>query len=73
MSPLLLDCEIDQPTLPDFIIHRLTREGHDFLQAIRNDTVWNRIMSKAKELGGALTLEIATELGKKYLEEIAGI
>ena len=58
---------------PAFVIERLTWEGHDFLQAIHNDKVWKRILAKAKELGGSMTLEIAKELGKKYLTELAEI
>ena len=69
----LLEGEVVSLTEPAFIINRLTWEGHDFLQAIHNDTVWRKIIAKAKELGGSLTLEIAKELGKKYLADLAGI
>ena len=58
---------------PSFIIQRLTWDGHDFLQAVHNDTVWKKILGKAKDLGGSMTLEIAKELGKKYLMELAGL
>jgi len=69
----LIDGEVISPTAPTFIINRLTWEGHDFLQAIHNDTVWRKILTKAKELGGSMTMEIAKELGKKYLADLAGI
>lgn len=69
----LLEGHVLDVNAPAFIIQRLTWEGHDFLQAIKNDTVWKRILGKAKELGGSMTMEIAKKLGEKYLAELAGI
>jgi len=69
----LVDGEVVSIAEPSFMIYRLTWDGHDFLQAITNDTVWKKILAKAKELGGSMTIEIAKELGKKYLMEMAGI
>lgn len=37
---------------------RLTNAGHDFLQAMRSDTLWNKVKSAAKEKG--LELSIST-------------
>src|ERR1035437_5073244 len=56
---------VDREQGSHFLIEGLTWEGNDFLQAIRNDTVWKKLLGKAKELGGAMTLELAKELGKK--------
>lgn len=69
----LIEGEVVDVSAPMFIIRRLTWPGHDFLQAIQNDTVWEKILAKAKALGGSMTLEIAKELGTKYLKEIAGV
>lgn len=69
----LIDGQVLDASHPAFIIEKLTWQGHDFLQAVMNDTVWRRITSKAKELGGAMTLDIAKELGMKYLKELAGV
>ena len=33
---------------------RLTWEGHEFLNAIKNDTVWNNVKQTVKEKGGAI-------------------
>jgi hypothetical protein len=46
---------------------------YDFLEAVRNDTVWKKILGKGKDLGGAMTLELTKELSKQYLREIAGL
>jgi hypothetical protein len=67
----LIEGDVLDVSTPIFMIHRLTWDGHDFIQAIKNDSVWNKIMNKTKELGGSMTLEIAKELGKKYLLELA--
>ena len=69
----LIEGEVYSIREPEFIIYRLTWEGHDFLQAIKNDTVWKKVLSKAKELGGVMTLDLAVALGKKYLMELAGL
>jgi len=69
----LIEGEVVDVNAPLFVIQRLTWEGHDFLQAIQNDKVWNKILAKAKTLGGSMTLEIAKELGTKYLKELAGV
>ena len=70
MEQELLKGEVLDASSAIFVIQGLTWEGHDFLQAIQNDTVWKNILSKSKALGGAMTLEIAKELGTKYLKEL---
>lgn len=49
-----------------FVIKRITSRGHDFLDALRSETVWKRTKEKMKEIGG-YTLEIAVEIAKGYL------
>lgn len=61
-----------QVTPPDlFAIGRLTNAGHDFLESARNNSVWEKVMCKVKDKGGAVTIEILssllTEAGKKLL------
>lgn len=50
---------------PDFLIHGMTWHGHDFLDAARDQTIWNaaseQAESKGVELKG-LPFEIAKEL-----------
>lgn len=52
-----------------FIILRITSKGHDFLDALRNDTVWNNTKEKMKEIGG-FTLGIAIDIAKGYLAKL---
>jgi hypothetical protein len=48
----------------------LTWEGHNFLDSIRNDTVWSRVKEAIAAKGGGAGLEIVKELavqiGRKY-------
>lgn len=52
-----------------FMILRITSKGHDFLDALRNDTVWNNTKEKMKEIGG-FTLGIALDIAKGYLAKL---
>ena len=49
---------------------RMTSQGHDFLDAIRNDTIWNRTKAGAAEIGGA-TLSMLGDIAVAYLKQRA--
>jgi hypothetical protein len=57
------------------VVKGLTWEGHQFLDEIRNDTVWQRVKHRAMEKTGALTFDLvralAIEEGKGLLEPFA--
>ena len=46
-------------------IKRLTFAGHQFLAHASNDTVWTRTLSTVKEKGGAVSLNVLTQLLSK--------
>ena len=52
-------------------ISRLTSTGHDFIDAARSDTVWNKTVSIAKEKGISLTVDLTmqflTAIGKSMM------
>ena len=54
----------------------LTWEGHEFLDAIRNDTVWKSVKDTVKEKGGAVPFEIlktlAVEAAKTFWKVVSG-
>ncbi len=50
---------------PMWIMATLTWNGHEYLDALRNDTVWNKLKDEVKEKGFQLK-EIPFELVKKY-------
>jgi Hypothetical protein (DUF2513) len=45
----------------------LTWEGHEFLDATRNDTVWRKTKEVAAEKGGGLPFDIVKALAVKLL------
>ena len=55
------------------VVFRLTWKGHDFLDAARNETTWNKAKSAITEKGGAFTMEILTELLKSFAKAQLGM
>ena len=52
---------------------RLTWEGHEFLDAIKNDTVWKKVKEIVKEKGGSIPFEILKALAVKIAGSLFGI
>ena len=52
-------------------IDRMTWEGHDFLDAARNDTIWKKAKEKCLETTGGLAFDVLkaclVELGKEAI------
>ena len=42
--------------------------GHDFLDALRADSVWSVVKEKTKQAGGA-TIAIMVEVAKDYIKK----
>jgi hypothetical protein len=51
-----LECE------DEWWIYRLTWQGHDFLDAARNDTIWSRAKGIAADKGAGLTFAVLKDL-----------
>ncbi|HFQ60910.1 MAG TPA: DUF2513 domain-containing protein [Epsilonproteobacteria bacterium] len=54
------DCNLD----------RLTWKGHDFLDAIRSDSIWDKTKNILKEKGLGMSFEIIKKTAIKFAEEI---
>ncbi|MDP2738979.1 MAG: DUF2513 domain-containing protein [Pseudorhodobacter sp.] len=56
---------------------RLTSQGHDFLEAVRDEGIWSRTKDAVRDTGGSATLEIvkalATGFLKKKISQYTGI
>ena len=52
---------------------RLTNEGHDFLDAARNETLWKRAVEMVKSKGVEVTLSTFSQLLKKLAAESLGL
>ncbi|HPC85256.1 MAG TPA: DUF2513 domain-containing protein [Smithellaceae bacterium] len=59
-----------------FWANQLTWEGHEFLDAIRSDTVWNKTKSSFVKGGLSMTLDlikgVATDVAAAYLKSTIG-
>jgi hypothetical protein len=57
----------------DWVPKSLTWPGHEFLDAIRNDSVWKKVKEKVKEYGGKLSFAIIKNLAIKFAAEGVGL
>ena len=51
----------------------LTMAGHDFLEATRNENVWNKTLAVVTSKGGSVTFEILKEIALTYLRSEFGV
>lgn len=47
---------------------RLTNAGHDLLDTIRNESVWNKVKEKFTSNGLDMTFDLVVSVGKKIIE-----
>lgn len=57
----------------DYIIRRITFTGYDYLDSIRNDSIWNEVKQKISSVGGSVSLEVVKELGVTLVKQHLGI
>ena len=55
---------------PMWIHSTITWDGHEFLDAVRNESVWNKVKDTAKEKGGGIPFEVLKALAIKLSEKI---
>lgn len=51
----------------------LTWTGHEFLDAARNSSIWNRALEKVGQVAGGVSFAVLVELLKKYALEAVGL
>lgn len=55
------------------IATRLTNEGHELLDTIRNDNVWTKLKETFRSKGLDMTFELAIEVGKTVIKSFLGL
>ncbi|WP_299864171.1 DUF2513 domain-containing protein [uncultured Roseobacter sp.] len=73
---LLADAGLVAPMSGEWSTFRLTNDGHDFIAAVRQDTVWNKTKETASKAGSvtlSMLFEIAVALGKEKLRQATGL
>jgi hypothetical protein len=53
------------PSVKDFLAQRLTWDGHEFLDSIQSDTVWNKTKKVFTEQGVTMTIDLVRDVAKK--------
>jgi hypothetical protein len=51
----------------------LTWEGHEFLDSIKNETVWNKTQQAVKDKGGSVSFEILKIMATGYAKTLFGV
>lgn len=67
---------VGKPTMQMPIISKLTWQGHDFLDSVRDPVIWRETKEGAKKAGGftiELLVALAKGLIKKKIEEHTGV
>lgn len=59
--------DLNSPTR--YLPTSLTWQGHEFLDASRNEKAWKRVLKTIREKGGGLTFEIVKALLIQYAKE----
>jgi len=52
---------------------RLSSKGHDFLDAIRDDSVWKKTREKMATVGGSVTMEVVLAIATKFVLDRLGL
>lgn len=55
------------------VVYRLTWTGHDFLQSVRDDTLWKKAKEHVLKPGASWTFEILKEWAKQELKKKLGL
>jgi hypothetical protein len=55
------------------IVKRLTWQGHEFLAAASNESVWQKAKAKMMELGGSMPLTVLQSLLIELAKKQAGL
>lgn len=69
----VLDISCCSINYDDYMIKRLTADDCDYLDNIRNDTIWNKTKEVISNIGGTCALDIVKSIAGKIILNQAGI
>lgn len=52
------------------IARRLTSKGHDLLDTIRNESIWNQVKSKFQSKGIDMTIDMVISVGNRLMQSM---
>lgn len=53
--------------IPQYRILYLSNSGYDYLDSVRNVTIWNKVKSCLSSVGGNVALDIVQQLAEKFI------
>jgi len=56
----------------NFVVHDLTWEGHDFVDAVRDETIWKKVKEKLLKPTGSWTFGLIVEYAKAEIRSRLG-
>lgn len=60
--------------VPDVVLAtRLSFEGHDFIDTLRDDTIWKTVKEKTAKVGSTVALEVFKALGQAAVRHALGL
>lgn len=60
--------------VPDFVLAlRLSPAGHDFIDTLRDETVWKKVREKTAKVGSTVALDIVKALGQAVIRQALGL
>ena len=62
-----------QDPSPTALPEAITWKGHEFLDAVRNDTVWRKVKAELKDKGVTVPFSVLQTLALKIVEKLAGL
>jgi len=59
---------------PDFVLAlRLTPAGHDFVDTMRDETVWKKVKEKTAKAGSSVALDVIKAVGQMVVRQMLGL
>lgn len=72
----LVDAELIETSLHGIVgsvVKRLTWQGHEFLDSVRSDTVWNHTKEKVVKSGGSWTVSLLMQVATMEIKRQLGL
>ena len=54
-------------------VFRLTRSGHDFLDSVRDDSIWNSTKDRVRKVSGSASLEVVKAVAESITKAMLGL
>lgn len=56
-----------------FIVHRMTSQGYDYLESVKDKSIWDKTKIKLLEIGGSATLDTVKTVASSIALKMLGL